>query len=150
MPVLVLGAFYSLTHLIASSHIGSWMVEEGDGFPGVRQLVTEQVLCSTQAVPACRGCHGMSASAFLPCPAHLLQPFCCSLLSSTRQHPCLPSVLAAISRHGSQFISPHRYWLLHTLLHFHISHVLAFSLIGISLLKRPNDLIVLWFLKIFA
>ena len=41
MPALVLGAFYSLTHLTASSHIGSWMVEEGDGFPGARQLVIE-------------------------------------------------------------------------------------------------------------
>lgn len=151
MHAVVLSAFYSLTHLISGFHIGNWVVEEENGFPRVRQLVIGLDSYASKL-------HQPAGVQPLGCP-----PFCLptmprhlhlSILLFTPFHHqttslsslCLSSYLPAASY---QFISP-CCWLFHTLLHFHISHVLAFSFDRHPVYERPDRWFMLCISKIFA
>lgn len=147
MPVLVLCFLFFNFHLIASSHIGSWMVEEGDGFPG--QAAGDRAgAIRTQAVPACRSLPARMSACLPTMPAICSQAFCCSLLFQHQTTSLSPSALAAISRQPviSLYLpatgcSIHYYTF--------ISHMSLHSvLIGIQFMKGQNWWFMLWFQNI--
>lgn len=140
MHAVVLSAFYSLTHLISGFHIGNWVVEEENGFPRVRQLVIGLESYAWSCASLQEFNHwDVPPSAFLRCPATCTWAFCCLLLSTTRPHPCRPSVLALISPQPviSLYLpaagsSTHYYTF--------ISHMSLHSvLIGIQFMKGQTD-----------